>query len=533
MTESQINYLQDVSTIKEELQKAQKCFYGYLQLKDNAQGEDFIEEYENAKADVSVIAENFSKKIPKSDKGGFSDFDDQIKQGIDDMDEVMNMAVTGSSEEEIQLKIVDMQKDMDKITESISQMASDCDNRIQESKENVNSKFKSSKKNSQAMLIVIIVISAVILCMIEKSVIRILRKPTKKINDIVKGIEAGEGNLKERLLVTSSDEIGQISKGINLFINTLQQVMNNIKTSADTLQVSTYEVENRVHKADDAITNTSATMEEMSAGMQNVSDTIENINTEAEKVDMELNSIRQQTLKGLELAKEIKEKAVKLSNNASQSQKNTGEMISEITGGLERAIEESRKVDKINELTDNILNISNQTNLLALNASIEAARAGEAGKGFAVVADEIRILADGSKETANDIQRVSDLVTRSVNTLTQNSARMLEYIHKVILSDYDVMADTGTSYHDDAECFEAMMQELQVSASEVKTTMEVMVESVNKVKSVISECAVGTENVAENSTELVADMGEVIEHMNRNNNIVVKLQNEIGRFKYL
>ena len=188
---------------------------------------------------------------------------------------------------------------------------------------------------------------------------------------------------------------------------------------------------------------------------------------------------------------------------------------------------------KINELTENILSISGQTNLLALNASIEAARAGDAGKGFAVVADEIRNLADESKVAANDIQKVSELVTQSVNVLAQNASKMLEYIHNVILSDYDVMVNTGTSYHDDAISFETMMQDLQASASGVKTTMEVMVESVNNVKTVISECSEGTENVANNSTELVADMGEIVEHMNKKQNIVTNLQDELGRFKYL
>lgn len=74
---------------------------------------------------------------------------------------------------------------------------------------------------------------------------------------------------------------------------------------------------------------------------------------------------------------------------------------------MQQAIENSRSVEEVNALTDEILNISSQTNLLALNASIEAARAGEAGKGFAVVADEIRVLADSSRETAGNIQQIN------------------------------------------------------------------------------------------------------------------------------
>lgn len=79
-------------------------------------------------------------------------------------------------------------------------------------------------------------------------------------------------------------------------------------------------------------------------------------------------------------------------------------MVIEMTELLQASMENSKKVTRINDLSNDILEISSQTNLLALNASIEAARAGEAGKGFAVVAEEIRILADNSRETANSIQ---------------------------------------------------------------------------------------------------------------------------------
>lgn len=208
-------------------------------------------------------------------------------------------------------------------------------------------------------------------------------------------------------------------------------------------------------------------------------------------------------------------------------------MVFEITEELEHAIAESRKVSKINELTDNILSISSQTNLLALNASIEAARAGEAGKGFAVVADEIRILADGSKSTADDIQKVSELVTKSVNELAENATKMLEYIHQVILSDYDVMVNTGASYHEDANNFENMMQDLQTSALEIKSKMGQMVDATTNVMTVMEQCTEGTENIANSSTELVSDMGEIVEHVDENNSIITRLEKELDRFKYL
>ena len=117
---------------------------------------------------------------------------------------------------------------------------------------------------------------------------------------------------------------------------------------------------------------------------------------------------------------------------------------------MQEALENSKSVEKVAQLTEEILNISSQTNLLTLNASIEAARAGEAGKGFAVVADEIRQLADSSRETANNIQSINEMVIRAVQGLMKSSEEIIAYINKTILPDYESFVKSGQQYSEDA-----------------------------------------------------------------------------------
>ena len=121
----------------------------------------------------------------------------------------------------------------------------------------------------------------------------------------------------------------------------------------------------------------------------------------------------------------MRNRADELERTAEENKKNTNIIMGDILSALQEAIEESKSVEKVNGLTDEILSISSQTNLLALNASIEAARAGEAGKGFAVVADEIRQLADSSRDTASNIQNINDMVTVAVKELIKSSDEII------------------------------------------------------------------------------------------------------------
>ena len=104
----------------------------------------------------------------------------------------------------------------------------------------------------------------------------------------------------------------------------------------------------------------------------------------------------------------IMERARKRHEASNRSAKEAVALYQETRADLERAIADSKRVQEIDTLTEEILSISSQTNLLALNASIEAARAGEAGKGFSVVAEEIRELADHSRLAVDQIRKVTE-----------------------------------------------------------------------------------------------------------------------------
>ncbi len=382
-----------------------------------------------------------------------------------------------------------------------------------------------------------LVIMAIIFAASVIIVIRAIILPTvayeKKLREITNKINEKNGDLTQRIPVHTADEVGKLVKGVNLFILTLQKIMSEIVSSSSDLGSAFQKVNNHITEANDNSSDISASMEEVAATMDSISVTINGINESTVSVGENVNQVMEVTRGIHEHTMEMKQRAEVMENVAVTRKNGTNQMMEEILSKLNQAIENSRSVSRVNELTNEILSISGQTNLLALNASIEAARAGEVGKGFAVVADEIRKLADSSRETANNIQNINSIVVSAVNDLSSNANEIMEYISSTVLPDYNEYEESGRQYRADAEEVSQAMDNCLTQMDVLTKHIEVLVGQMGEIARAAGECNQGISMSAESTTRLVDEINQVYEEVESSVRIVNNLKQQSEAFTSL
>ena len=362
-------------------------------------------------------------------------------------------------------------------------------------------------------------------------IIRKLIVANREINDIINGIDQSQGDLTKRISILSNDEIADLGNGINTFMGKLQSIMKMIIENSRKLEEVVSEVQESVRTSNDSASDLSAVTQELSATMQEVGHSATIINQNAESVRSEVEIIADKSNSINDYSRKMKENADTMESNAKSNMQETSTKVQEILEVLNQAIEESRSVEQVNELTNDILSISSQTNLLALNASIEAARAGDAGKGFAVVADEIRQLADSSRATANRIQEINGVVTNAVQNLAGHSNNLVEYMTNSILPEFENFVSSGEQYRDNATYIEGVMNEFTAKTDDLKRAVDEIATSIETITDAIEEGARGVTGAAESTQVLVGDMENISNRMEENQQIAAALQKETDVFK--
>lgn len=351
------------------------------------------------------------------------------------------------------------------------------------------------------------------------------------VDDRIYDIVNSNGDLTQTVQIRTGDEIENIAGHVNELLAYMRQIMTSISENSTKLNDSSENVVSHLKDTQSSVSEVSSTMEEMTATMEETTSSLNRINESVNEVFQFIEEFNERTRDGGALSDEIKESAQKIQANAISEQEAAKQRTQEMTESVYTRIEESKAVEKIGELTANIINITDQTNLLALNASIEAARAGEAGKGFAVVADEIGKLATDSASAAEQIQEVSSAVIKAVNALADEASRMVKFVEEVAMKGYSDLVKTSEEYNEESGKINNMMQVFSDQSQQLQNNMDQVRQVMELINHSVEESALGVSRIAEMSANINENVKDIEGLADTNMDIANMLDIEVNKFR--
>ena len=361
--------------------------------------------------------------------------------------------------------------------------------------------YFNSLRSLRTTVFLIIIITIIVAGGIVFFLIGLLIKPLKTVKNSIETIASGNADLTQRIPDATNDEIGDVVKGFNAFVEKLQGIVTSLQDSKTNLITVDTDLQSSTQDTSASITEIIANIESVNNQIVSQADSVQETAGAVNQISSNINSlehmIESQAACVTEASAAVEEmigninsvniSVGKMISSFSTLQKHSSEGFSTQNNANEKIIRIEEQSKMLQDANTAIANIAEQTNLLAMNAAIEAAHAGEAGKGFAVVADEIRKLSetstDQSKTIGSELQKIQETIQDVVNVSNETNTAFTAIERSI--------AETSQII----EQIKGAMEEQQIGSKQIIDALKSMNNSTSEVHSASSEMTEGNRHI--------------------------------------
>ena len=358
------------------------------------------------------------------------------------------------------------------------------------------------------------------------------KKGMSKLNDKVKELASGSGDLTKEIDITTGDELEVIADNMNTFLRQMRNLVKDVARSTEEILVTGEEMSVTVRE-------NNRIMSVMNSEIADISGNMEQSATSSKVLSANLSDSAGQIADFVRKVDEIRLKVQSANENAQASaamakenRKNAMETIAVMQERMRKTGQDMHKIEQVRKIAEQIGAIANQTRMLSLNAQIEAARAGEMGAGFGVVATEVGNLSNDIDTSVSEINSINGQVLDAVGTLNDVLNEMVRFVSEDVAKDYDSFAALGNEYGTTTEAIRQQMQEIGNQSAQISREITEISTSVQQITAVVTKTAESANDIAASTGQIAESLQKLSNTSQMNSGHSGKLNEQVTKYTY-